>query len=151
LLAISLLAAVVLSWPGCAYDQNGTVAADEEPQDTSGENTEDPPPPKTGNPKLRLGLNQLIAAHERGEAEEWARSHGIDLIDGSVRVSIECVSGQLEAAVKAVTRLGTVEVIAERSEQIQALIPIASLTALAREGSISSIRVPIKGKTTSDG
>jgi len=61
------------------------------------------------------------------------------------------VVDQLEAAVKAAGDLGNVEVIADITESVKALIPIASLTALAKEESIRFIREPIKGKTLEDG
>ena len=101
--------------------------------------------------KLDSRLIALIDAEKRGETESFVQSRGFDLVDGSVMVSIKCVPGQLKAAVKAAARLGTVEVVADRAETMKALIPIASLTALAKEESISFIREPIKGKTTTDG
>jgi len=61
------------------------------------------------------------------------------------------VVDRLEAAVKAAGDLGTVEVIADITESVKALIPIASLTALAKEESIRLIREPIKRKTLEDG
>jgi len=118
----------------------------------SGGTVEDLPPwpdsPKASRlPKLDSRLDGLFNAELRGEAESFARRGSIDLVDGSVRVAIGAAPGQLDAAVKAVERFGTVEVIAERSEGIQALIPITSLIALIEEESIRSIRMPIKGTT----
>ena len=103
--------------------------------------------PEKGSDKLDSRLLGLIDAEKRGETESFARMAGFDLVDGSVRVVIDYVSGQLDAAVKAAERFGTVEAIAYRAEKVQALIPITSLTALAREESISRIREPEKVST----
>jgi len=97
--------------------------------------------------KLDTHLNSLVDAERRGEAESFAQLALIDLVDGSVRVAIECVSGQLDAAVEAAERFGTVEAIAYRAEKLQALIPITSLTTLAREESIQFISDPVKPAT----
>jgi len=97
--------------------------------------------------KLGSRLLALIDAEKRGETESFAQSRGIDLVDGSVRVSIKYVSGQLDVAVKVAERFGTVEIVAETIESVLALIPITSLTALAREESISRIREPEKVST----
>jgi hypothetical protein len=100
--------------------------------------------------KLDSRLNRLVDAEKRGEAELYARQHGIDLVDGSVRVEIKCEAGQLEAAVKAAANFGTVEIVAEKVGWVQALIPITSLTALTKEESIHFIRVPMKAVPLGD-
>jgi len=94
--------------------------------------------------KLDSRLNPLVDAEKRGETESFARMAGFDLVDGSVRVLIDYVPGQLEAAVKAAERFGTVETIDYSAKKVQALIPIASLTALAKEESIRFIRDPVE-------
>ena len=94
--------------------------------------------------KIDSRLLGLIDAEKRGETESFAHMAGFELVDGSVRVSIECVPGQLETVVKAAGRFGTVEVIAKITERVKALIPIASLTALAKEESIRFIRDPVE-------
>jgi len=72
--------------------------------------------------KLGSRLMALIDAEKRGEAESFAQSRLIDLVDGSVRVEIKVASGQLGAAVRAAADLGTVEVVADKMELVQALI-----------------------------
>jgi hypothetical protein len=105
---------------------------------------EDEDVPKKIDNKLDSQLNQLIEAEKRGEAELYAQQRGIDLVDGSARVSIESVPGRLDDVIKVAAEFGTVEIVAERAENVGALIPIASLTALAQEESIHLIRVPTK-------
>ncbi len=111
---------------------------------TSSRDVTDLPPielPEKGNPKLDSLLNQLIQAEGRGEANSFAEQHGIKLVDGSVRVIIECVSGQLEAATKAATDTGaTVET--SHDNLLQVVAPISSLTTLTDAPSIRFIRLP---------
>ena len=144
-----LLAVAVLPLAGCGNDEDvsdnsGSTKVIEELPPT-------PDEPKTGHPKLDSRLNSLVDAEKRGEAESFAQSRLIDLVDGSVRVEIKFVSGQLEAAVRAAADLGTVEVVADKMELVLALIPITSLYALAEEESVRFIRVPIKGVPQQDG
>ena len=116
------------------------------PPEQSGNKGVDLPPieyPEKGHPKLASHLNRLILAEEQGEAEAFARPRNIKLVNGNVRVSIECVPGQVEEAAKAVSALGTVELIARFSNGIQAVVPITSLTALADEESIRFIGLPV--------
>ena len=94
--------------------------------------------------KIDSRLLGLIDAEKRGETESFAHMAGFELVDGSVRVLIDYVPGQLEAAVKAAERFGTVETIDYSAKKVQALIPIASLTALAKEESIRFIRDPVE-------
>lgn len=110
------------------------------------QNVEDPPsisiePPEKGNPKLSGTLNQLIRAEEQGEAEEFARPRGIELVDGSVMVIIECEPGQAEAVAEAASALGIVEL--SILDLVQVVVPITNLTALAEVESIRFIRLPI--------
>ena len=136
LLVVMLLAAVALV-PGCDYSGGETAAVAEE-------NVEDLPPiesPEKGNRKLRSGLNNVIAAYERGEAEEYARQSDIKLIDGDkVRVVIWCEPDQAEAAADIASALGEVELIT-RSGLVQVVVPITSLTALAEAESIRFIEL----------
>ena len=70
----------------------------------SGQDVVNLPPfdsPDKGNPKLDSQLNQLVCAESSGEAASFAEQSDIELVDGSVRVIIECVPGQLEAATEA--------------------------------------------------
>jgi hypothetical protein len=93
------------------------------------------------SPKMDSQLTQLVAAAERGEAASFAERHNIKIAEGSVKVIIECVPGQLEAARKAVLNHGAqVETAYENLLQVSA--PVTSLTALAEAESIRFIRLP---------
>ena len=98
--------------------------------------------PEKGNPKLDSHLNQLIRAERQGEAESFARQSDIELVDGNVRVEIECLPDQVDAAAKEARALGTVEIISRRLNGVQAVVPITSLTTLAEAESIRFIRLP---------
>jgi hypothetical protein len=91
--------------------------------------------------KLDSRLNQLIMAEERGEAEAFAQLRNIDLIDGSIRVIIECEPGQAEAAAKAAAKVGAEKVNIYR-DMVGAVVPINKLTTLAKDKSIHFIRLP---------
>lgn len=169
LLLVPMLLSASLVVPGCKYsDERGSTAAqagdltenaadvgdkdkaDDEDQSLSDAKEEPPPPAKTGDPKLRSHLDDLISAYERGEAEEYAGLSGIKLLDGDkVRVSIKCVPGQLEAASEIAGTLGTVELISRRGS-VQAVVPIASLTLLAEAESIRSIELPVPPEEEAD-
>ncbi len=98
-------------------------------------------PERKGNPKLDSQLNQLIDAERRGEASLFARRNNIELVDGSVRVIIECVPEEVVAATAVATALGA-SVEARYRDLLQALVPIANLTALADAPTIRLIRLP---------
>jgi hypothetical protein len=93
---------------------------------------------------LSSHLWDLIDAENRGEAEAFARPRGIELIDGSVRVIIEGVPDQVEAVAKVVAAVGNVEIISERFNGVQAVVPITSLNALADDEIIASIGLPVR-------
>jgi hypothetical protein len=95
----------------------------------------------TGSPKMDSQLAQLVDAAERGEAESFAKKHNITLIDGSVKVVIECVPGQLEVSRQAVLNHGA-EVETTYENLLQVLAPVTSLTALTEVESIRFIRLP---------
>ena len=111
---------------------------------TSGQDIIDLPPsdlPDKGNPKLDSQLNQLVDAERRGEAASFAAQSDIDLVDGAVRVIIECVPGQLEAATEAATNAGA-KLETSYDNLLQVVVPITSLTTLADAVSIHFIRLP---------
>ena len=99
------------------------------------------------HPKLSSMLNRLVQAEWRGEAEEFTRPRGIELLYDdaglvSVEVVIECLPEKVEeAATKAAETYGTVGVIYHN--MIVVVVPITSLSALADEESIAQIRLPI--------
>jgi len=94
-----------------------------------------------GNPKLDSQLNQLVRAEERGETALFAEQSNIELVDGAVRVIIECVPGQLEAAAEAATNAG-VKLETSYDNLLQVVVPITRLTTLADAESIHFIRLP---------
>ncbi len=111
---------------------------------TSGQDIINLPPPDSpdkGNPKLDSQLNQLVRAESRGEAASFAEQSGIELVDGSVRVIIECVPGQLEAATEAATNAGA-KLETSYDNLLQVVVPITSLSTLADAASIHFIRLP---------
>lgn len=102
------------------------------------------PDPDKGNPKLDSRLQDLIRAEKQGQAEAFAQQRGIDLLDGGVRVIIECVPGQVEAAAKAAINVGAKQVSSQaETNWVVAVVPITSLTALTEEQSIKLIRIPV--------
>ncbi|MBI2849959.1 MAG: hypothetical protein HYX80_02820 [Chloroflexi bacterium] len=97
--------------------------------------------PDKGHPKLDSQLNQLVKAGEEGQAASFAEQHDIQLLDGKVRVIIEALPGQLQAATQAVNNIGgTLET--SYTDLLQAVVPIARLTALADNSSIRFISLP---------
>ena len=154
LFIIPLLVVISLSLPGCtgeqtddALEQDGASVSDEEEQDTSTENDGDYPYMHISEqpyPKLSSDLNRLVQAEERGEAEEFAYRHCIELVDGCVTVIINCVPGQCEAAAEAATRAGASEARVSNhfSWVLAVAVPITNLVALSEEESISWVRLP---------
>jgi len=97
--------------------------------------------PDKGNPKLDSQLNQLVIAQAKGEAASFAEKSNIDITNGRVRVVIECVPGQVEAARQAATNAGA-ELETTYENLLQVSVPITSLTALTNAESIRLIRLP---------
>jgi hypothetical protein len=93
-----------------------------------------------GNPKLDSQLNQLIQAEQRGDAASVAEQSNIELVDGNVRVIVECLPDQANAAFEAAIDLGTVET--SYNNLLQVLVPITNLSVLADETSVRFIRLP---------
>ena len=101
-----------------------------------------PPPP--ANPKLDGALNQLIEADKRGESESFTRQRNIDFVNGMVRVAIYAAAGQLDAVANMTAKVGSIETISQDLNAVGALVPITSLTKLADEKSVSSIKLAVK-------
>ena len=97
---------------------------------------------KTGNPKLSSPLNQLVQAESRGEVVSFAQQHNIELIAKRVRVIVEALPGQIEAARNAVSAVGTLE--ASDGNLLQAVVPTSGLAGLAELPSIRLIRLPMQ-------
>jgi hypothetical protein len=93
------------------------------------------------NLKLDSQLSQLVRAEMSGKAVLFAEQSNIDLVNSDVRVIIECVPGQLEAATEEVTAVGG-KLEAVYKNLLQVVVPIAELNHLAGEASIHFIRLP---------
>ena len=101
----------------------------------------------TVSEKLDSILQQLVEAERRGEAESYADQHRIELVNGSVRVIVECDPDMIEEGTEAARALGIVELEAIVREdlvypRLQVLIPITSLNTLAGEKSITRVELP---------
>jgi len=128
IVASGIVAALLLSFAACA----------------PGESIMNLPPselPDKGNPKLDSQLNQLVRAESRGETASFAEQSDIELVNGSVRVIIECAPGQLEAASEAATDAGA-KLETTHDNMLQAIVPITCLITLADADSIHFIRLP---------
>ena len=115
-----------------------------EGQPASGKEEQDLAPielPEKGNPKLDSQLNQLIQAEGLGEAASFAEQGSIELVNGAVRVIIECVPGEIEAATEAATNAGAKLETSYRN-LLQVVVPITKLSTLADAESIRFIRLP---------
>jgi len=97
--------------------------------------------PDKGNPKLDSQLNQLVSAERLGEAESFAEQSNIELIEGSVRVIIECAPNQVADAMLAAQNAGaTIEM--DYDNLLQVIVPINKLATLTDAESIHFIRLP---------
>jgi len=94
-----------------------------------------------GHAKLDSQLNQLVTADKRGEAESFAAESAIEIIDGNVRVIIECLPGRLAETSETASGLGAI-VESSHEDLLQAVIPINLITTLADEESVRLIRLP---------
>jgi hypothetical protein len=135
LLIISLLLSSLTMAVGCQQQPEPAPTLSSMP------NPLPPTSPDKGNPKLDSQLNQLVLAESRGEAASFAKQSNIELVDGAVRVIIECAPGQLEAATKAATSAGA-KLETSYENLLQVVVPITSLTTLADAASIRFIRLP---------
>lgn len=146
-LVILVSAILLILLPACGPAQGQTAPPSSgnttKPQGREGVNLAPMPQPDKGNEKLDTALNQLISAEKQGQAEAFARQRNIRLVDGKVRVHIEAKPGQLDKAANVTAKFGTIEIVSPRSNSVQALVPIASLTALAADDSIRVITIPV--------
>lgn len=108
--------------------------------------------PEKGDPKLDSQLNRLVRAERDGETESFAEQSNIELINGGVRVIIECVPSQIDDAIVAATNAGA-KLETSYDNLLQVVVPITSLTTLADAESIHFIRLPqypVPGETKGD-
>ena len=146
ILSLIIVLTVLLFIPAiaCAPPRAQTVPPSSDNRDFHpGFNLPPIPDPDKGIPKLDGHLNQLILEEKQGKAEEFARQLNIKLIDGKVRVQIEAMPGQLDAAVVVTAATGTVEIISYTLNMVEAVVPITSLAVLAEKDSIRFIRIPV--------
>jgi hypothetical protein len=126
-----ILLVIILSIPACNSEKNTT------------DNTEEGNSNQDESSKLDFNIKRLIEAEQRGELEEFAEPRDIELIDGSVTVTIECKSGQADAVAEAAAALGNVELIVHYLDLVQVVAPITNLTALADIPGVILVRLPI--------
>lgn len=142
-----LVGIAIIAMPACDSGQGATdlPTTTSPPEPSSTELPPPPPPPELPehwNPKLDSAVNQIIDAQEQGNTEMLDNAWFI--VDGGVRVTIECEPGQAEAAAEAAANLGAeIEVI--YGDDVGAIVPINKLTTLADEESIHFIRLPVPG------
>jgi hypothetical protein len=98
---------------------------------------------KKGTPKLDSQLIQLSAAQEKGDETSFAQQANINIDNGRIRVVIECMTGQVDAASKAAIDSGAV-VETAYDNLIQVSIPIVSLIGLSNAESVKFIRLPLQ-------
>jgi hypothetical protein len=148
---ILLLAGIALiALPACDSGQGVTDSppTTQPPEPSSTKLPPPPPPPELPghwHPKLDSAVNQLIDAQEQGNTEmlDMAAELGY-IVDGDMRVVLECELGQAEAAAEAAANLGAeILVISSDHDTVGAIVPISKLTTLADEDSIRSIRLPV--------
>ena len=134
LLSVIIIMALLLS-SGLLLGEQPAAAAD-------GEELDLPPIelPDKGNPKLDSQLNQLVSAQTSRKAAGFVQGSNIELVEGNVRVIVECLPGQVDAAVKAAGALGVVE--ASHRNLLQVTVPVSQLTALADTSGIRLVRLP---------
>ncbi|MHB8086346.1 MAG: hypothetical protein ACYDHZ_11025 [Dehalococcoidia bacterium] len=95
-------------------------------------------------PGLNSAVSQLVSAYESGgniAATTFAKNHGIDLVDGTVRVTIEVKPRGKAAVVDAVNSAGGKVEIADE-DNVQALVPLKQIKSLAGNPAINIIRIP---------
>ncbi len=132
---LSVIIVALLLSSGLPFGEQPAAAAD-------GEELDLPPIelPEKGNPKLDSQLNQLVSAETPKRAASFAQESNIEMVDGNVRVIIECLPDQVDAAVKAAGALGVVET--SYRNLLQVVVPIPQLTALADIPGIRLVRLP---------
>jgi hypothetical protein len=100
-----------------------------------------PPPPPRRNTKIDSALRQLIQAQTERNLDKFLRqSGGFVVQNGSVLVTIDCATGQIEVAANATMNAGGV--LASTLNQktgFAAFVPITSLESLAADSSVLKI------------
>jgi hypothetical protein len=102
--------------------------------------------PLKGNPKLESVLNQLVdAGQTKGPTAitTFAEQRAIDLVDNRVKVVIEAMPGEVDAAREAAIALGA-EVEASYENLMRVVVPVYALTDLVNNPSIRFVRQPRK-------
>lgn len=132
-LSILIITALLLS--GGYLLERQVTAADAEELDL--------PPielPEKGNPKLDSHLYRLVSAGTPQKAAGFAQENRIETVGDRVRVVVECLPGQLEAATGAAVSLGAVET--SYGSLLQVLVLVSELAALADAPGIRFVRLP---------
>ena len=118
------------------------VAPNEQAVEEDGPDVEPGERPSVGNPKLDHQLAVLARAQSTRRARAaMAEAHGLDMVDGNVRVVVEAGEADLRATRAAVAAAGG-KVEAEYADLIQALVPVSTLEALAADPAVHYVRPP---------
>jgi len=121
----------------------GSLFLESQPTAAADGEKEDLPPlelPKKGNPKLDSQLNQLVSAQTSRRAASFAQDSNIELVDGNVRVIVESLPDEVDAAVKAASAVGIVET--SYRNLLQVLMPVSQLPALSDTHGVRFVRLP---------
>jgi len=130
-----ILITILLLGSGFPFGEKPAAAADGAEQDL--------PPielPEKGNPKLDSQLNRLASTATARRSHSLAQESNVNLVDGKVRVIVECQPGQIDDAAKMAGDLGIIETT--YGNLLQVIIPATSLSALADTRSIDFVRLP---------
>jgi len=134
--------------PACNSNQGATDLPPPTPPPDQGSTDLPPPPPPPErpahwHPKLDSAISQLIDAEEQGDTEllDMAAQFG-HIVDGGVRVVIECEPDQAEAVAEAAANVGA-EIQGISSDAVSAVVPINKLTTLADIPGVHFVRLPV--------
>ena len=112
--------------------------------------------PARGHPKLQGVLWELVNAYETDgplAVQHVADSHVIKLQEGKVLVVVEGDKGEMASLAEAIAKLGG-EIGTVASDRVSALVPIATLDAIAALPGVAYVRLPlpmVQAATTSEG
>ncbi|MBI2847894.1 MAG: S8 family serine peptidase, partial [Chloroflexi bacterium] len=97
--------------------------------------------PEKGHPKLDSRLARLVAGQGQSKVLALAQQSEADPAGNTVRVIVEVEEGQLATAIKAAATAGA-DLETSYGNFLQLTVPVSSLTALAKTGSVRQVRTP---------
>ncbi|MFC1990420.1 Ig-like domain-containing protein, partial [Chloroflexota bacterium] len=98
--------------------------------------------PDKGNPKLDSQLNRLVSAATTRRSFSAAQESSIEAAGDSVRVIVECLPDQIDAAFQTANASGIVET--SYGNLLQVMAPVSQLAALADTPGIRLVRMPLE-------